>query len=102
MITRRRSRHDALYQSHQGLAVRKPGDHKGRPYSARCWRTPVAPTEPPIDPVTAWPRSPMPPGLGQKLFRRFAIDGFAADLQHHRHGQRGHAIERLVNDMAPD
>jgi len=33
MRTRRRSRHDALDQSGQGHAARKPGDHKGRPYS---------------------------------------------------------------------
>src|SRR5258708_19491950 len=31
--TWRRSWHDALYQSGQGHAVRKQGDHKGRPYS---------------------------------------------------------------------
>src|SRR6266849_7523302 len=37
MRTRRTSRHDALYQSGHGHAVRKPGDHKGRPYSGQCW-----------------------------------------------------------------
>ncbi len=24
-----------------GHAVPKPGDHKGRPYSGQCWRTPL-------------------------------------------------------------
>src|SRR6266849_1198589 len=41
-------------------------------------------------------------GLGQKLFGRLAIYGFAANLQHRRHGKWGNAIERLVDDMPLD
>ena len=33
-----------VYKSAQGHAVRKPGDHKGRPYSRQCWRTPLFPS----------------------------------------------------------
>src|SRR5262249_30402033 len=41
MRSRRRSRHDAFYQSGRGHAVRKPGDHKGGPYSGHRWRMPL-------------------------------------------------------------
>src|ERR1700674_1606656 len=40
--------------------------------------------------------------LGEQRLAGLAIDRFAADLQHHRHGQRGNMIERLVDDVPLD
>ena len=40
--------------------------------------------------------------LGHHRLGRLAIDRLAADLQHHRHGQRRNPVERLMNDSAPD
>ena len=34
--------------------------------------------------------------------RCLAIDGFAADLQHHRHRKRRYVVERRVDDVALD
>src|SRR5690348_3908424 len=41
-------------------------------------------------------------GFGEKRVRRFAIDGFAADLQQRRNRERRDVIERLVHDSALD